>query len=39
MCSLAANDVEAAAVLMGAHVIKAKHELLRRMAGMGDGDS
>jgi DNA-binding GntR family transcriptional regulator len=31
MRALAANDVEAAAVLMGAHVIKAKYELLQRM--------
>lgn len=29
--ALSANDVEAAAVLMGAHVIKAKYELLQRM--------
>lgn len=29
--ALSANDVEAAAVLMGAHVIKAKYELLARM--------
>lgn len=32
MRALAANDVEAAAVLMGAHVIKAKHELVQRIA-------
>lgn len=32
MRALSANDVEAAAVLMGAHVIKAKHELLQRIA-------
>ena len=32
MRSLKANDVEAAAVLMGAHVIKAKYELLEHMA-------
>lgn len=30
--ALSANDIEAAAVLMGAHVIKAKYELLQRMA-------
>jgi DNA-binding GntR family transcriptional regulator len=32
MRALSANDVEAAAVLMGAHVIKAKYGLLQRMA-------
>jgi DNA-binding GntR family transcriptional regulator len=37
--ALSANDVEAAGVLMGAHVIKAKHELLGRLYGRPGADA
>lgn len=39
LTALSANDVEAAGILMGAHVIKAKHELIRRLYGMAGANS
>ena len=39
LTALSSNDVEAAGVLMGAHVTKAKHELIGRLYGRPGADS